>query len=152
MESFFGNSDKSVVLKTFNKHFFDFLDELIHIYPDNVEMLTGRETFQTFKKLNPTSIIKAWYSYIYQPYKVVIDAGDIDFFMEKDYTLDLNHPDVKNTKTILEMIDNVRIPIKNLSSPNRIHATKYIQNLSKLSLAYDTLTAPPRIVEQSDAR
>lgn len=139
MSSLFGTSDKSVVLKAFNKQFFDFLDDLITIYPDNVEMLTGRETFETFKKLNPTSLIKVWYSYIYAPYKETIDAGDIEFFMEKDYSADLNDASVGNVKGILEMIDNVRGPIKNLSPENRVHATKYIQNLSKLSVAYNAL-------------
>ena len=139
MSSLFGTSDKSIVLKAFNKQFFDFLDELIAIYPDNVEILTGKETFESFKKLNPTCIIKVWYPYIYAPYQSTIDSGNIDFFMEKDYSADLNSANVANAKNVLDMIDNVRGPIKNLSKENRVHATKYIQNLSKLSAAYADL-------------
>jgi len=141
MSSLFGTSDKSIVLKAFNKLFFDFFDELITIYPENVEIMTGRESFETFKKLNPTSIIKVWYPYIYAPYQATIDSGDIDFFMEKDYSTDLTEANVANAKGVLEMIDNVREPIRNLSKENRVHATKYIQNLSKLSAAYAALTS-----------
>lgn len=140
MDALFGPSDKSIVIKAFNKQFFDFLDELITIYPDNVEIKTGRNSFDSFKKMNPTSLIKVWYSYIYSPYRTTIESGDIDFFTEKDYSLELNDSTVSNAKGILEMIDNVREPIKNLSQQNRAHATKYIQNLSKLSVAYAALT------------
>ena len=140
MDVLFGTSDKSIVLKAFNKQFFDFLDELIGIYPENVEIATARESFNTFKRLNPSCIIKVWYSRIYCPYKTKIDSGDIYFFMEKDYSEDLTGSAVANVKGVLEMIDNVRDPIKNLSEQNLAHATKYIQNLSKLSMAYEALT------------
>jgi len=136
----FGTSDKSIVLKAFNKQFFDFLDELITIYPDSIEIATARESFNSFKKLNPTCIIKVWQSNIYIPYKAAIDAGDIHFFMEKDYSEDITSASVANAKSVLEMIDNVREPIKNLSDSNKAHATKYIQNMIKLSMAYSTLT------------
>jgi hypothetical protein len=136
----FGNSDKSIVLKAFNKQLFDFLDELIAIYPDNVEILTGKETFESLRKLNPTSLIKSWYLYVYIPYHDTISSGNIEFFMEKDYGADFNNAGVDNANSILEMIDKVRGPIKELSQENRKHATKYIQNLSKLSLVYEQLT------------
>lgn len=133
------NSDKSIVLKVFNKVFFEFLDDIITIYPDNVEIMTARKTANTFKRLNPASIIKVWYSSIYSPYKSQIDEGNIDFFMEKDYRSDMSS--VNNMKDVLNMIENVRGPIKNMSSKNKEHVTKYIQNMSKLSTAYAELTS-----------
>lgn len=133
------NSDKSIVLKVFNKVFFEFLDDIITIYPDNVEIMTARKTANTFKRLNPASIIKVWYSSIYSPYKSQIDEGNIDFFMEKDYRSDMSS--VNNMKDVLNMIENVREPIKNMSSKNKEHVTKYIQNMSKLSTAYAELTS-----------
>jgi len=102
-------------------------------------MLTARESFATFKKLNPTSIVKVWFSGIYCKYKTQIDAGDIMFFMDKDYSADLTK--VKNLQNVLDMIDNVREPIKNMSIKSKDHVTKYIQDLSKLSTAYAALTA-----------
>jgi len=133
------DTDKSIVMRAFNKLFFEFLDDIISVYPDNVEMLTARESFATFKKLNPTSIIKVWFTHIYSKYSNQIEAGDIDFFAEKDYSTDLTK--VKNLQNVLDMIDNIREPIKNMGEQNKDHVKKYIKDLSKLSTAYATLTA-----------
>jgi hypothetical protein len=133
------DNDKSIVMRAFNKLFFEFIDDIISVYPENVDMLTARESFATFKKLNPTSIVKVWFSGIYSKYKTQIDAGDIMFFMDKDYSADLTK--VKNLQNVLDMIDNVREPIKNMSIQNKEHVTKYIQDLSKLSTAYAALTS-----------
>ncbi len=132
------NTDKTIVLRGFNKLFFAFLDDIISIYPDNVEMMTAKESATTFKRINPTSIIKVWYSNIYLQYKAQIDSGNIDFFTEKDYSTDLS--DVNDMKSVLSMIDNVRDPIKNMSPKNKEHVAKYIQDLCKLSTAYALLS------------
>ena len=77
-------SDKSSIIRGFNVHFFDFLDDIANIIPDNEDILTSKDFFETVKSANPTIIIKCWYVYIYQPYKNVIKNGDIKFFLEKD--------------------------------------------------------------------
>lgn len=133
----FTTSDKTIVLRAFNKHFFEFMDDLVAIYPDNENVLVARETFETFKKANPTIIAKVWHSNVYVPYSEQIDAGNIDFFMEKDYSADLSG--TNNAGLVLEMINNVREPLRQMDEANRAHATKYIQNLSKLSVAYMAL-------------
>jgi len=78
-------ADRSTILKTFNSQFFDFMDDLLVVFPDNSEILTARKYFDTIKKANPTAILKAWFTYVYSPYKQVIDEGNISFFFEKDY-------------------------------------------------------------------
>jgi hypothetical protein len=131
------DADKSIVLRAFNKLFFDFIDDVISIYPDNVEMLSARDAFLTFKKLNPTCIAKVWYTSVYNVYKSELDAGNLDFFTEKDYSGDLSN--VKNTQSVLSMIDKVRDPIKNMSEANKAQVAKYIQNLNKLTNAYNSI-------------
>ena len=131
------DADKSIVLRAFNKLFFDFIDDVISIYPDNVEMLSARDAFLTFKKLNPTCIAKVWYTSVYNVYKSELDSGNLDFFTEKDYSGDLSN--VKNTQSVLSMIDKVRDPIKNMSEANKAQVAKYIQNLNKLSNAYNSI-------------
>ena len=131
------DADKSIVLRAFNKLFFDFIDDVISIYPDNVEMLSARDAFLTFKKLNPTCIAKVWHTSVYNVYKSELDSGNLDFFTEKDYSGDLSN--VKNTQSVLSMIDKVRDPIKNMSEANKAQVAKYIQNLNKLSNAYNSI-------------
>ena len=127
-------SDKSVILKTFNTHFFEFLDDIIRIFPDNTNIATARKSFETIKRANPTAILKVWSKFVYAPYKQVIDEGNIEFFFEKDYGSDLNT--LANSGEIMKMIDVMREPVKQMSETNKAHSMKYIQNLSKLSVAY----------------
>lgn len=130
-------ADKSVILKSFNEHFFEFIDDIITIIQDNAEIKMAKTAFQTIKSLNPSSIIKVWFSYIYMPYRNEIDNGDISYFLNKDYKDDLDI--LENSNDIISVIDKLRNPIKSMSDINKNHSTEYIQNLSKLSDIYNNL-------------
>lgn len=130
-------SDKSSILRAFNAHFFDFIDDLISIFPNNADLSLAKTTFDTIKKANPSTIVKAWLKFVYLPYENVINAGDISFFFDKDYSDDLTN--VSNSNKILNMIDTFRTPIKEMGDVNKEHTTKYIQNLSKLSIMYNDM-------------
>ena len=127
-------SDKSTIMKTFNTHFFQFLDDILVIFPENKDIKTAKKSFETIKMANPTAIIKAWSTFIYLPYCEALDAGNIDFFFEKDYGSDLSG--LTNGSEILKIIDTLRGPVREMSDTSRGHTMKYIQNLSKLSLLY----------------
>ena len=122
-------TDKSTILKGFNTHFFDFLDDIAGIIDNNEEILTSKVFFETIKKANPTMIIKCWYLYVYVPYKDIIDSGDASYFLEKDYVHDVST--LSNSDDILKGINKIRDPIKDMSDVNQKHAMKYIQNLSR---------------------
>jgi hypothetical protein len=128
-------TDKSTVLRAFNKHFFEFIDDIVTILPDEPEIVKAKVSFENIKKMNPTLICKTWFKVVYSPYKEVIDQGDITFFFEKDYASDLSN--VPNAAEIMSIIDKIRMPIKSMDEVNRGHCTKYIQNLSKLSTVYN---------------
>ena len=127
-------ADRSTILKTFNSQFFDFMDDLLVVFPDNSEILTARKYFDTIKKANPTAILKAWFTYVYSPYKQVIDEGNISFFFEKDYQSDLSI--IANSGEIMQIIDRIRSPLRVMSDENKSHTAKYVQILSKLSSVY----------------
>ena len=128
-------TDKSTVLRAFNKHFFEFIDDIVTILPDEPEIVKAKASFENIKKMNPTLICKTWFKVVYSPYKEVIDQGDISFFFEKDYASDLSN--VPNAAEIMSIIDKIRMPIKSMDEVNRGHCTKYIQNLSKLSSVHN---------------
>jgi hypothetical protein len=130
-------TDKSSILRAFNTHFFDFIEDLLGIFPNNNDLVVAKTSFDTIKKANPTAIIKAWLKFVYHPYKDVIDNGDISFFFDKDYSDDLST--VSNANKILNIIDTLREPIKEMGDANKEHTTKYIQNLSKLSMMYNDM-------------
>ena len=128
-------TDKSTVLRAFNKHFFEFIEDIIRILPDEPEIVKAKVSLENIKKMNPTIICKTWFRLVYSPYKEVIDNGDISFFFEKDYSSDLDN--VPNAAEIMGIIDKIRMPIKSMDEGNKGHCTKYIQNLSKLSTVYN---------------
>ena len=127
-------SDKTTILRAFNTHFFEFVDDIILIFPENEDIISSKITFDLLKCANPTAIIKAWYKYIYSPYKEVIDEGDIRFFFNKDYKDDLSM--LSNANKIMQIINVLREPIKTMGEQNQATSIQYIQNLSKLSLLY----------------
>lgn len=129
-------ADKSTLLRTFNNHLFEFIDDVIRIFPDNTDIQTAKVAFQTIKKANPTAIVKVWYSHLYMPYREVIDAGDIQFFFQKDYTEDVSL--LANSKEIIKIIDTLREPVSNMSETEQGFTMKYLQNLSKISMMYNS--------------
>jgi hypothetical protein len=127
-------TDKSTILKAFNTLFFDFLDDIISIVDDSGDIRSAKTAFEMFRKGNPTIIIKVWHTYIYVPYAQFIEAGDLEFFINKDYTGDLSV--LANSGDVVKTIDKIRDPIRNMTDTNKAHSLAYIQKLSKLSAAY----------------
>ena len=130
-------TDKSSILRAFNTHLFDFMDDLISIFPENNDLVISKSSFDTIKRANPTAIIKSWVKFVYIPYKDVIDNNDISFFFDKDYSNDLSH--LPNANKIMDIIDTFRKPVKEMTDNNKEHTMKYIQNLSKLSMLYNEM-------------
>ena len=130
-------SDRSHVLKTFNKHFFDFLEDLISLFPEMKDIKESRDYFEILKKANPTLLIKIWHTFIHVPYSDVIAKGDITFFFEKDYSADLVY--LHNASDIIKVIDTtLREPLRNMDKENLGQCVKYIQVLTKLCHVYNT--------------
>ena len=127
--------DKLLIMKTFNKQFFDFLDDVIRSTESNDKIKIARSHFETLKKMNPSLIIKIWYNHIYIPYKSIILQGDFSFFLEKDYTEDVSK--LQNAKEVIYQIETaVKEPIRNMNSVNQSHCMGYIKLLSQLSEVY----------------
>jgi hypothetical protein len=132
-------NDKSTVLKAFNNHFFEFIQDIINIFPENEDLKTTKTGLEFFRKANPTCIVKSWNYFVYEPYKEVIENGDITFFFEKDYKNDLSY--MSNSADIMNSIDKIREPVRNMGDENKAHTMKYIQNLCKLSNMYNILSS-----------
>jgi hypothetical protein len=127
--------EKSFILKSFNKQIFDFLEDVNNMIENNTDIENSRIYFNGIKRANPTLLLKIWYTYICVPYKEHINAGDLTFFLEKDYSQDLSL--LPNNKELLNIIDtSLRHPIRGMTSVNKAHCMKYLQILCKLSEAY----------------
>lgn len=124
----------SNLLSGFNNHFEEFLDSVYGVLPEDADVLASKNILNQIRKANPKMIIKIWKTYIVDNYYSEIEGGDISFFIEKDYSQDLQKMDAANK--ILEGINRLRSPIKNMGESNQKIAMKYIQNLSKIAKVY----------------
>jgi hypothetical protein len=120
------------VLTVFNDHFAEFVDDIYNVFPNDPDILTAKNALYACRKANPKLLVKIWIKYVVTPYKQQIDAGDIQFFIDKDYANDLSSAD--NSDKIMNSIDRLRNPVRQMSSENQAKTMKYIQNLSKLAL------------------
>jgi len=120
------------LVTVFNDHFAEFVNDIQSVFPDDPDILTAKNALLTIRKANPKLLVKIWFKFVYTPYKSEIEAGDVNFFLTKDYSSDLAKND--NAEKIMESIDRLRKPVKEMSHENQAKTMKYIQNLSKLSL------------------
>ena len=116
----------------FNDHFAEFVNDIQSVFPNDADILTAKNALLAIRKANPKLLVRIWIKYVYNPYKQQIEAGDINFFLTKDYASDLSRND--NSDKIMESIDRLRNPVKEMSSENQSKTMKYIQNLSKLAM------------------
>ena len=119
------------ILTAFNDHFIEFVNDVHCVFPDDADILSTKNALTTIRKLNPRMIVKIWNSFIVSKYKSEIEAGNIEFFINKDYSQDVSVS--TNSDKIMEAIDRLREPIKNMSVENQAKVMKYIKNLTKLS-------------------
>jgi|TARA_B110000483_G_C17894379_1_gene426869 hypothetical protein len=126
--------DKSQILKGFNDHFVEFVEDIERVFPDDDDISTVKASFIQMRKANPKLVIKAFNEYFLKIYRSEIESGNIDFFIHKDYNTDLSV--VGDSDYILKKIDVLREPVKNMNSDDRGTVVKYIQNLSKLCDVY----------------
>jgi hypothetical protein len=121
-------------IQLFNTHFMEFVNAIVDRFPEDLDLVTSKNFLELAKKSNPKMIIKVFYSFVIQKYATEIDAGNLDFFIHKDYSKDVSQMD--NSDKINKAIDRLRNPIKLMNEEEQKKVMKYIQNLKKLSELY----------------
>ena len=128
----------SQVLKGFNDHFMEFVEDIERVFPDDNDISTVKNSFMELRKANPKIIIKVFKKQFMDLYSSEIENGDIDFFINKDYKKDIGNMlgNMADSEYILKKIDLLREPVKNMQKSDQENVIKYIQNLSKLCEVY----------------
>jgi hypothetical protein len=122
----------SNILTAFNDHFVEFISDIQLVFPEDADVLTAKNSLIMIRKANPKMIIKIWKSHIVDKYGDQIEKGDLSFFMNKDYS-----SDISGNEKIMEGINRLRDPVKNMTKENQDKSMKYIQNLTKLCNIYN---------------
>jgi hypothetical protein len=124
----------SNILSAFNDHFVEFVSDIHSVFPDDTDVLAAKNALIAIRKANPKMIIKIWNVFIVGKYKNEIESGNLDFFINKDYSNDLSN--TGDPTKITESIDRLRAPIKLMGKDNQEKTMRYIQNLTKLAAIY----------------
>jgi len=126
----------SNIVTAFNDHFIEFVSDIQSVFPEDVDVLSAKNSLLAIRKANPKMIIKIWNIFVVGKYKTEIEQGNIDFFINKDYSEDLKG--ANHSSKIVQGIDRLRGPIKQMSPEERTKSMKYIQNLTKLADIYES--------------
>lgn len=119
------------IVKIFNDIFFKFVNLISNTFPNDLDVTIAKNKLYAIRKINPKMIIKIWKKHITDMYKDSIEKGDIDFFIEKNYSNDLSI--LNNSDRIINSVDRLRGPIKKMERDKQELTMIYIQDLSKLS-------------------
>ena len=124
----------SQILSAFNDHFTEFVDDIKRVFPDDVDIATAANALAKLRKANPKIIIMAFKQFVSSPYKKEIESGEIEFFINKDYTQDIGGD---SASLILSKIDLLRKPVSEMNDSEQKKVIKYLQNLTKLADLYN---------------
>ena len=122
------------ILKAFTNHLKEFASDIQNVFPEDADLKTGIFFLNNLIKINPKAVINGWNYYVNDHYKDEILKGNIDYFINKDYSEDLK--DTSNQSKILSVIDSFRDKVKHMGHDNQEKAVKYLQNLTKLCNMY----------------
>ena len=119
------------ILTAFNDHFIEFVSDIQSVFPNDPDILATKNALSAIRKANPKMIVKIWNSFVVGKYKSEIEAGNIGFFIDKDYANDVSS--AANSDKIMDSINRLREPIRQMTPEDQAKTMKYIQNLTKLA-------------------
>ena len=122
------------ILKAFTGHLMEFAKEIKTVFPEDADLRTGYIFLEGLVKINPKTVILGWKECVNDLYKDEILAGNLDYFINKDYNQDLEGS--QNKGRLLKTIDSFREKVRNMGEENKKKSIKYFQNLVKLCNMY----------------
>ena len=125
---------KTNILKTFNDHFEEFMNDILRVFPGDKDLLTCKEALGALRKSNPKIIMIVFKTNIIGPYREQIKNNDLEFFINKNYNGEVED---KNSTQILSKIDMLREPVRNMCQDDKDNVIKYLNNLLKLCDLYN---------------
>tara|TARA_A200000113_G_C8784019_1_gene328575 strand:+ start:124 stop:501 length:378 start_codon:yes stop_codon:yes gene_type:complete len=123
------------ILTAFNNHFEEFLNDVVRVFPDDMEIATAANALGKLRKANPRLIILTFKDHVRNPYGAQIEEGNLEFFLEKDYTSDVEGS--TQAGAILDKVDKIKEPIRNMDETEKAKVLQYLQNLCKLCDLYN---------------
>lgn len=127
--------DKHSILRAFNEHFSEFMQDIIRVFPHDNNLQACKLAIEKMRKANPKLIMISFTQEFVHKYREQISKKNLDFFINNDYSDDVKNS--SNSSLILEKINMLREPIRNMNDADKDKTTQYMQNLMKLSDLYN---------------
>ena len=119
----------NIYLTGFNNQFIEFIDDVKLCFKDNSDVMIAYSILKKMRNANPKIIINLWNKKVFK-YKKQIEDGDLNFFIEHNYSNDINNIEIINR------INKIRNNVRELSDENKDKIKLYLKNLSKLADLY----------------
>ena len=125
---------------TFNKQLSDFFKLIQDRLPDNTDIRDAASYVDMLRRTNPRLMIMMWKNFVTIPYGNEIKLGNIEFFLNKDYSSDLSEISMiteKDKQKIMNVINGgLREPMRQLYVMHEDDIRSRMQLLVKLSEAF----------------
>ena len=119
--------------EVFCNQLLEFIDDILSIFPNNLDLKTGKTFIIGLTKVSKKKLIGIWKTSVVDVYEEAIMNGDKEYFINKDYSEDLGEG---GTDKMMNVIEDIRGLIRNTSEENKDKAIKYLQNLTKICKLY----------------
>tara|TARA_B100000925_G_C21984902_1_gene464052 strand:+ start:604 stop:1002 length:399 start_codon:yes stop_codon:yes gene_type:complete len=125
--------NQKTLKELFCNQLLEFMDDILLIFPNNLDLKTGKTFIVGLTKVSKRKLIGIWKTSVVDVYEEAIMSGNKEYFINKDYKEDLGEG---GTDRMMNVIEDVRLLIRNTSEENKDKAIKYLQNLTKICKLY----------------
>lgn len=127
------SENQKTLKQLFCTQLIEFMDDIISIFPNNLDLKTGKTFIVGLTKVSKKKLIGIWKTSVVDVYEEAILKGDKEYFINKDYGEDLGEV---GTDKMMSVIEDVRGLMRKTSEENKEKAMKYLQNLTKICKLY----------------
>ena len=127
------SENQKTLKELFCNQLLQFMDDILTIFPNNLDLKTGKTFIVGLTKVSKRKLIGIWKTSVLDIYEEAIMKGDKEYFINKDYSEDLGEG---GTDKMMSVVEDVRVLIRNTSEENKDKAIKYLQNLTKICKLY----------------
>lgn len=129
--------EKKVLFTNFNKEYFELLDYMKEQLKDNKEYKSFYRKNKLLKKTNIKLIIKTWHTSITLIYKEPIMKKDIDFFLNNDYSEQIEeNKEFSSCYSVVYYINELKNMYETISNDCIDIVMNKIHNLTKITDLY----------------
>ena len=78
--------DKKSILRAFNEHFSEFMQDVIRVFPDDNNLRACKLAIENMRKANPKLLMTTFTTEFVNKNRQQINYNNIEFFINKDYS------------------------------------------------------------------